>query len=146
MNWWLGNPLRMSPDFTFAAVLVPRAHYLQREKICNMQIIAAPCTHPAAQSSDRHLTAQRLRLLIISGLKPRPLLQQNRQEMNYLTGPDSLSYKVYKTLLWWTLTVQWTQVIGGCESQLTDSETHPIEKLGPIFKQVLDVTTTFKCH
>lgn len=77
----------MSPAFTLAAVLVPHAQDIQRAKIWPV----APCTYPAAQSAEGHLTAQRLLLFVISGLKPRPLLQQNRQEMNYLTGPDSLS-------------------------------------------------------
>lgn len=53
---------------------------------------AATCTHPDAQSSSWHLAARILRLFIISGMKPRPFLQRSRQEINYPTGPASLSF------------------------------------------------------
>lgn len=132
----------MSPAFTFVAVLVPRAHYIQRAKICNMQITqgwpVAPCTCPAAQSSDGHLTAQRLLMFVVSGLKPKapPPTEETRDELSNwpgltifrLFGGEHSQNREHRCL--------------EVESQLRDSET-PVEKLDQIFKQVLYVTTTF---
>lgn len=82
----------MSPAFTFAAVLVPRAHYIQRAKICNMQITqgwpAAPCTHPAAQSSDGHLTAAETTTVyhLWPEAKAPPPTEQTRDELSNWPG------------------------------------------------------------